>query len=344
MCARGSRFVLVRCGSLSRIRSVAVSGFGIQCFRIGISLALYGTFVFHKFMLESDASQPAPKWSNLRVLSEFARPHLPSLLLGLVLALCGSAATLATPMVTKWVLDTLDTGASLKGPILTLVVLLIVGAVLGCAQWIVLGTAAEKVVFDARSSLVKRFLAATVPSLQSRSVGELVTRVTSDTLLLREAASSAAVNILNAAALTIGTIVLMGVLDLPLLGVTMVAIVFASILFAVLMPRISAAEARTQESLGQLGGVLEGGLRAIRTVKVSLAEDRVGALVTNNASDAKKSMRSRRCECRQPRGLSRGPPFKDRSLPSWASVPGESPTAKWQSRRSSRFFCSTPSP
>ncbi len=122
-------------------------------------------------MLESDASQPAPKWSNLRVLSEFARPHLPSLLLGLVLALCGSAATLATPMVTKWVLDTLDTGASLKGPILTLVVLLIVGAVLGCAQWIVLGTAAEKVVFDARSSLVRRFLAATVPSLQSRSRG-----------------------------------------------------------------------------------------------------------------------------------------------------------------------------
>ncbi|WP_181933015.1 ABC transporter ATP-binding protein [Rhodococcus sp. (in: high G+C Gram-positive bacteria)] len=239
-------------------------------------------------MLESDARKPTPKWSNLRVLAEFARPHLPSLLLGLVLALCGSAATLATPMVTKWVLDTLDTGASLQGPILTLIVLLVVGAVLGCAQWIVLGTAAEKVVFDARSSLVRRFLAATVPSLQSRSVGELVTRVTSDTLLLREAASSAAVNILNAAALTIGTIVLMGVLDLPLLGVTMVAIVFASILFAVLMPRISAAEARTQESLGKLGGVLEGGLRAIRTVKVSLAEDRVGALVTNNAADAKK--------------------------------------------------------
>ncbi|MGC0366078.1 ABC-type multidrug transport system fused ATPase/permease subunit [Rhodococcus sp. 27YEA15] len=236
----------------------------------------------------TDTSKPSLKWSNLRVLADFARPHLRSLVLGLILALCGSAATLATPMVTKWVLDTLDTGASLQGPILTLLVLLVVGAIFGCAQWIVLGTAAERVVYDARSSLVRRFLAATVPSLQRRSVGELVTRVTSDTLLLREAASSAAVNILNAAALTVGTIILMGVLDVSLLGVTMVSIVLAGILFALLMPRISAAEARTQESLGRLGGVLEGGLRAIRTVKVSLAEDRVGGQVTANAADARK--------------------------------------------------------
>ena len=41
------------------------------------------------------------------------------------------------------------------------------------------------------SALVRRLLGSTVPSVQARPVGELVTRVTSDTVLLREAASSA---------------------------------------------------------------------------------------------------------------------------------------------------------
>ncbi|WP_420879083.1 ABC transporter ATP-binding protein [Rhodococcus sp. (in: high G+C Gram-positive bacteria)] len=235
---------------------------------------------------------PAPgssrRWDNLRVLAGFARPHLPALAFGLFLALGGSAATLATPMVTKGVLDALGTDASLGGPVLVLVALLAVGVVLGCAQWIVLGVVAEKVVYDARTSLVRRFFAATVPGLQQRSVGELVTRVTSDTILLREAASSAAVNIINAAALTLGTIVLMGVLDPPLLGVTLAAIAVTGVLFGILMPRIAAAESRMQESLGGLGGKLEGGLRALRTVKVSRAENRIGNLITADAADARR--------------------------------------------------------
>ena len=37
----------------------------------------------------------------------FARPHARTMALGLVLALLGSAAGLATPLVTKWVLDSL---------------------------------------------------------------------------------------------------------------------------------------------------------------------------------------------------------------------------------------------
>ncbi|SDI98217.1 ATP-binding cassette, subfamily B [Rhodococcus triatomae] len=231
---------------------------------------------------------PTPDTSgNMRILLEFARPHLPVLVLGLVFALGGSAAQLVTPLVTKWVLDSLGTDASLTGPVVALVALLIVGSVLGCAQWIILGTAAEEVVYDARTSLVRRLLRATVPAVQKRPAGELVTRVTSDTLLLREAASSAVVGIVNAAVLAVGTVILMGVLDLPLLGVTLVAFVIVGALFGVLMPRIAKAEARTQESLGRLGGLLEGSLRAVRTVKVARAEARVGGRVENEASEAR---------------------------------------------------------
>ena len=62
--------------------------------------------------------------SRLKILWSFGRPHLPTLSFGLLLALIGSATGLASPMVTKWVLDSLADDASLSGPILALAALI----------------------------------------------------------------------------------------------------------------------------------------------------------------------------------------------------------------------------
>ena len=70
-----------------------------------------------------------------------------------------------------------------------LLVLLVFGTVITLIQWILLGTISERVVLNARTVLVRRFLGARMADLVGRPTGELVTRVTSDTVLLREAAS-----------------------------------------------------------------------------------------------------------------------------------------------------------
>ncbi|MGN7703946.1 ABC transporter ATP-binding protein [Cellulosimicrobium sp. 22601] len=238
-----------------------------------------------------------PFLPRLKVLGEFVRPHRRTLLLGLVLGLGTTAAALATPMVTKWVLDTLGTGESLTPAVLTLVGLLVVGLVLGLWQWILLGTLAERVVLDARSSMVRRYFRARIGALTGRPTGELVTRVTSDTVLLREAASSSIVNLVNFAVSLVGTIVLMGVLDIVLLGTTLGAIVVIAVLVGALMPRIAKAQEKAQESLGSLGGTLEGGLRAIRTIKASRAEGRQIERVLDDAqASARHSVRAVRTE------------------------------------------------
>ena len=109
-----------------------------------------------------------PRGERLRILISFARPHQRALLLGLALSLVATAMALATPMVTKWVLDSLSGGVSLAGPIALLLGLLVVGSVVGLAQWILLGTVAERIVLDARQSLlVRHFLRATVPAVAS---------------------------------------------------------------------------------------------------------------------------------------------------------------------------------
>ena len=59
-------------------------------------------------------NQPS-RWS---ILWSFTRPHLGTVAVGLLLGLIGSAAGLASPLITKWVLDALAESESLSGPIL----------------------------------------------------------------------------------------------------------------------------------------------------------------------------------------------------------------------------------
>ncbi|MEV2193567.1 ABC transporter ATP-binding protein [Streptomyces phaeochromogenes] len=223
---------------------------------------------------------------SVRVLASFARPHRRTLVVGLLLALAASALGLATPMVTKWVLDALNDGSSLSGPVVALLVLLVVGAVLYRVQWVLLGTLGERVVLDARESMVRRYFRATIPAVTARPPGELVSRAVSDTVLLREAASSSVIGLINGVVMLVGTLVLMGFLDLVLLGTTVAAVLVVIVLFALLMPGIAKAQERAQEHVGRVGGTLEGTLRAIRTVKASGAEDRQAERI---AADARAS-------------------------------------------------------
>ncbi|NOV98397.1 ABC transporter ATP-binding protein [Isoptericola halotolerans] len=239
-------------------------------------------------MPDTPTATSPPRFERLRILLGFIRPHRRTLVLGMALGIAATAMGLATPMVTKWVLDSLGSGQSLAAPVLWLLALLLVGSAVGLVQWILLGTLAEDVVYDARESLVRRYLRARIGAITSRPPGELVTRVTSDTLLLREATSSSLVSLVNGAIGLIGTLVLMAVLDVVLLGSTVVAIIVVGIAMGLLLPGIGTAQKRTQDAVGRLGGTLEGTVRAVRTVKVSRAEARQSAAILDDARSARR--------------------------------------------------------
>ncbi len=244
--------------------------------------------------VQADAT---PKLARLRLLLTFARPHRKMLLLGLLLAIGSSATQLATPMVTRDILTALAESNSMTGPVLLLSGLVVVGSAAGLLMWIMLGTVGERIVFDARIQMVRRYLGATVGSITKRSTGELVTRVTSDTVLLREAAASSFVGLFNGVVMLIGTLILMGVLDLVLLGATVAIITVVTVLFLFLMPMIAKAQEQAQEHVGRLGGRLEGAVRALRTVKAARAEQRIGdALLEDAKTSMDHSVRSVRRE------------------------------------------------
>lgn len=246
---------------------------------------------------EGSISLTARRGDNARLLWSFVRPHRRRLFLALALGFGYTAAALATPLATKWILDSVGSDASLTRPIGLLAALLVLGAGFGLAEWILLGRVAEHIVLDARAALVRRFFRGVLPDLQFRPPGELVTRVTSDTLLLREAASSSLIYLINGTISLVGTLVLMAVLDVPLLLCTLVAVLLIALIAGRLMPPIASAQRQAQESVGRLGGILEGGIRAVRTVKSSGSEDRESERVIAEArSSARHAVRAVRVE------------------------------------------------
>ena len=85
----------------------------------------------------------------------------------------------------------------------------------------------------------------------------------------------------------------MATLDGVLLITTLAALVVVGVIVGVLMPPMARAQEQAQGAVGRLGGVLEGALRAIRTVKASRAEHRESERVIVEATEsARQSIRA----------------------------------------------------
>ncbi|MFI6695400.1 ABC transporter ATP-binding protein [Streptomyces sp. NPDC050433] len=210
----------------------------------------------------------------LRVLLGYARPHRLVLCATLLLLLAASGAGLVQPLVAQHVLDGLGDGTGVMGPVLLLAALVVLGAVLtGLQSWWQQRTS-ERVVRQIRRDLVFRLIRLRVPELDRRAPGDLISRVTSDSTLVQNAATEGLVMVANGVLSILGAVVLMGLVHLGLLGVTVAVLLGVTLVMVLILPRIREAVARSQDSIGSVGAALDRALGAARTVKANGAEGR----------------------------------------------------------------------
>ncbi|MGW1236609.1 ABC transporter ATP-binding protein [Streptomyces californicus] len=231
-------------------------------------------------------SSEAPGPSPLRLLLSRVRPHQGVLLRAGLLSLAGSGAGLAMPLTAKYAVDAFAADRSPAGPLVALTALVLVGACLSAYGRYLMSRTGEGVVLRARDQLVARIMRLKVPAVDRLTPGDLQSRVTSDTTLLRTVLSSGLVESFNSVLMLLGTIGFMAYMDLTLLGVTLVVIVGIGAVTSLLMPRIQRAQLRAQESVGAMGAALDRVLQAFRTVKASGAEERETAAVAAAARHA----------------------------------------------------------
>ena len=224
--------------------------------------------------------------SAWRLLLEHVNPYRWTILGGGLLGFLGGLASLAQPMVAKLAVDTLGQHRSLAGPVALLAAVTIGGALLSMAGIYLLGRTAESVVLTARERLISRLLRLRVSALDRLKPGELLSRVTSDTTLLRSVSTYGLVHTVNATFLLAGSIVLMARLDPVLLLVTVAVLAVNAVAVLVVVPRIRRATERSQAAVGRMGAVLERALGGFRTIKAHGAEEEEIATVSGAARQA----------------------------------------------------------
>ncbi|NEC84395.1 ABC transporter ATP-binding protein [Streptomyces sp. SID12501] len=212
-----------------------------------------------------------PAW---RLLLGYVRPHRWTLLAGALLSLATGAAGLALPLVARGLIDDLSHDRTITGALVLMSALVVTNAALGGLGSYVLRRTAESVVLGARQELSSYLLRLRIPAVDRTEPGDLMARVTSDTTLLREVTTDSLVGLGTGGLTLVATIVMMGLVDPVLLGVTLAVIVAAGTVLGVIVPRINKASRRAQDAVGVMGASLERVLGALRTIKASGAEHR----------------------------------------------------------------------
>ncbi len=212
--------------------------------------------------------------SVFRLLLSYVRPHRWALLTGALLSLLTGATGLLLPLVARGLIEDLSHGRSITGKLLAMAGLVVGNAGLGALGSYVLRRTAESVVLGARRTLSSYLLRLRIAAVDRTEPGDLMARITSDTTLLREVTTDSLVALGTGGLTLVATVVMMGVVDPVLLGVTLAVIAAAGTVLGTIVPRINRASRRAQDAVGVMGASLERVLGALRTVKASGAEHR----------------------------------------------------------------------
>jgi ABC-type multidrug transport system fused ATPase/permease subunit len=216
----------------------------------------------------------------------YVRPYRLALLAGGVLSLLTAATGLALPLVVRALIGDLGHHRAVTGILLLMTALVTANAALGALGTYMLRRTAESVVLAARHRLVDRLLGLTIGGLDRTEPGDLMSRVTSDTTLLRDVTTNSVVGVITGSLTLVATLVLMGLMDVVLLGVTMGVFSLTALIIGVVVPRIGRAARQAQNSVGVMGAALERTLGAFRTIKASGAERREGDRIHAAAHEA----------------------------------------------------------
>ncbi|MFF3611757.1 ABC transporter ATP-binding protein [Streptomyces sp. NPDC002580] len=222
-------------------------------------------------MSPTEAEPEVPAW---RLLLGYVRPHRRALLAGALLALTTGATGLLLPLVARGLIDDLSHDRPIGRALLCMAALVVTNAAVGATGSYVLRRTAESVVLGARRALSSYLLRLRIPAVDRSEPGDLMARITSDTTLLREVTTDSLVGLGTGGLTLVATVVMMGLVDVVLLGVTLGVVLCAGTVLGLIVPRINRASRQAQDAVGAMGALLERTLGALRTIKASGAEHR----------------------------------------------------------------------
>ncbi|MFM2276902.1 MAG: hypothetical protein RIT12_298 [Actinomycetota bacterium] len=203
-----------------------------------------------------------------------------------IFSVLAAGVNLAQPLVVGQIISKVQEGDDVLFLGIALLVITFLSALLSGAMYLVLAKAGEGVVLSARTSLATRLLRLPIAEYDLRRTGDLVSRVGSDTTLLRAALTQGLVNGAGGALIFLGSVIAMALIDWLLLVLTLAMISIAVAAIGLTARRIKAATTKAQERVGNMSASVERALSAVRTIRAARAEGRESAQIRKDAEDA----------------------------------------------------------
>ena len=231
----------------------------------------------------TDEGGPRARFSDLL---PYLLEHKKVLAVVVVLSVIGAAASLAQPLLVSQVITLVTDNKSLDGLVWGLVGLVVVSGLISGFQHYLLQRTGEGVVLSSRRKLVGRMLNLPIREFDVRRTGDLVSRVGSDTTLLRAVLTQGLVEAIGGSLTFVGALIAMLVIDPVLLGLTVLVVGLSIAVVVLLSARIRVASRRAQEKVGDLAASVERAISAVRTVRAANATEREIAAVERDAEGA----------------------------------------------------------
>ena len=224
--------------------------------------------------------------ATFRQLLPFLFEHRPVLIWVAVLSVIGALTSLAQPLLVAQVITIVEAGQPLGWIVWGLIALVIISGVISGYQHYLLQRTGEGVVLSSRKRLVAKLLRLPIAEFDTRRTGDLVSRVGSDTTMLRAVLTQGLVEAVGGAVTFIGALIAMLVLDAVLLGLTVLVIAIAITTVTLLSRRVREASHQAQEKVGDVASSVERAISAVRTIRAAGATEREIRTVDTEAEGA----------------------------------------------------------
>ena len=233
-----------------------------------------------------DAPTPRGPRASLKQLLPYLFEQRGLLALALGLGLVAAAASLLQPVLLGQVIGRVQAADPLGALLWVLTALIVASAVLSGIQHYVLQRMGEGVVLASRRNLIGKILHLPISEFDRRRTGDLVSRIGSDTTLLRAVLTQGFVEALSGLLVFFGALIGMLIIDPLLFAITFSVLLVALVVVVVVSGRIRPAVSRAQEKVGDLAAQIDRSVSSIRTIRAAGAAQREQRATEREAEEA----------------------------------------------------------
>ncbi|MDB6164770.1 MAG: ATP-binding cassette protein [Xanthomonadaceae bacterium] len=236
---------------------------------------------------------------SLRALWPFVRAHRGLFIAWLLALACSSTATLSLPVAFRKMIDqgfASGGGAAIDRAFLQLFMVAVVLALATAARFFFVSMLGERVVADLRQRLYERLIALDMGFHERNRSGELVSRLTADSELLRGVVGSSMSVALRSLVTVVGSFVMLFVTSPHLAAYALLGIPLSVLPIVFAGRRVRGVSRANQDRVADANALASETLGAVRTVQAHAREPyergRFGDAVARTVATARKRIRA----------------------------------------------------